>query len=93
MPTVVRSLRRALLPCVASLLLVACSGDSGTSTGTSAAQLTSQEVNGPRATGDVATDGLAWINYRRSQAGLATMQRDARGRLQVSRRGKDRVPD
>ena len=78
MPTVVRSLRRALLPCVASLLLVACSGDSGTSTGTSAAQLTSQEVNGPRATGDVATDGLAWINYRRSQAGLATMQRDAR---------------
>ena len=78
MPTIVRSLRRALLPCVASLLLVACSGDSGTSTGTSAAQLTSQEVNGPRASGDVAADGLAWINYRRSQAGLPTAQRDAR---------------
>ena len=78
MPTVVRSLRHALLPCAASLLLVACSGDSSTSTGTSAAQLTSQEVNGPRASGDVAADGLSWINYRRSQAGLPTAQRDAR---------------
>ena len=78
MHTVVSAARRALLPCVAGLLLVACNGDSGTSTGTSAAQLTSQEVSGPRASGDVAMDGLTWINYRRSQAGLAIMQRDAR---------------
>ena len=78
MHTLVSAARRALLPCVACLLLAACNGDSGTSTGTSAAQLTSQEVNGPRATGDVATDGLSWINYRRLQAGLAVTQRDAR---------------
>lgn len=78
MRTGVREARQALLLCVASLLFVACQGDTGTSTGTSAAQLTAQEVNGPRATGDVGTDGLSWINYRRLQAGLAVMQRDAR---------------
>lgn len=74
----VRGARRALLPALAAFLLVACNGDTGTSTGTSAAQLTAQEVNGPRAGGNVATDGLNWINYRRVQAGLSAAQRDAR---------------
>ncbi len=60
------------------VLLVACHGDSGTSTGTSAAQLSAQEAQGPRASGDVASDGLRWINFRRAQAGLAITTRDAR---------------
>ncbi len=64
---------------VAVALLVACSdGGDRSSTGTSAAQLVAQENGGPRATGDVAGDGLAWINYRRIQAGLQAVTRDAR---------------
>jgi uncharacterized protein YkwD len=61
-----------------AVLLLACDGDSGTSTGTSAAQLSAQEAEGPRASGDVASDGLRWINFRRAQAGLAITMRDAR---------------
>lgn len=53
-------------------------GDGSTSTGTSATQLTAQEVGGPVSSGDVAGDGLAWINYRRTQAGLLPVMRDAR---------------
>lgn len=70
---------RALLSCCA-LLLSACGGESSNSpsTGTSATQLVAQEIDAPRATGDMATDGLDWINYRRQQAGLAVPRRDAR---------------
>ena len=58
--------------------LAACSdGDGGTSTGTSATQLSTQENAGPTSSGDVASDGLAWINYRRTQAGLQTVTREA----------------
>ena len=32
----------------------------------------------PRATGDTATDGLNWINFRRRQAGLGTLARNYR---------------
>lgn len=53
-------------------------GDGSTSTGTSATQLTAQESGGPVSSGDVAGDGLAWINYRRTQAGLPPVARDAR---------------
>lgn len=70
---------RALLSCCA-LLVSSCGGDASnsTSTGTSATQLVAQEIDAPRATGDMATDGLDWINYRRQQAGLAVSRRDAR---------------
>ncbi len=69
----------ALLSCCA-LLVSSCGGDASnsTSTSTSATQLIAQEVDAPRATGDMATDGFNWINYRRQQAGLAVPQRDAR---------------
>ncbi len=60
-------------------IFAGCSdGDGGTSTGTSATQLTSQESGGPVSSDDVASDGLAWINYRRTQAGLQPVARDAR---------------
>ncbi len=77
MPIVVRAARGGLLTGLI-VLLVACHGDSGTSTGTSAAQLSAQEAQGPRASGDVASDGLSWINFRRAQAGLTITTRDAR---------------
>lgn len=32
----------------------------------------------PTATGDTATDGFAWFNYRRAQVGLSTLSRNAR---------------
>ncbi len=60
-------------------LIAACSdGSDRSSTGTSATQLAAQESMAPAANGDVADDGLAWINYRRAQAGLRTVARDAR---------------
>ncbi len=63
-------------------IIVACAGcgegNGGTSTGTSATQLSAQENGGPVSSGDVASDGLAWINYRRIQAGLQPVVRDAR---------------
>ncbi len=40
--------------------------------------MSSQEIDAPRATGDLASDGLSWISYRRQQAGLAPPQRDLR---------------
>lgn len=69
-----------LLSCVAMIALAsACSdGNERTSTGTSAAQLAVQESGSPLASGDVARDGLAWINYHRTQAGLQMVARDAR---------------
>ncbi len=61
------------------LALAACGdGSQRSSTGSSTAQLSAQERGGPQATGDLSTDGLAWINFRRSQAGLQAVARDAR---------------
>ena len=37
--------------------------------------LSAQEPSAPIVTGDVATDGLNWFNYRRQQAGLAELLR------------------
>jgi len=77
MPVVSFSIRRALL--IASVACVAaCVGDASAPGARSGVQLAAQEVNAPRASGDVATDGLAWIAYRRQQAGLLAPVRDAR---------------
>ncbi len=77
MPVVSFSIRRALL--IASVACVAaCGGDASAPGARSGVQLAAQEVNAPRASGDVATDGLAWIAYRRQQAGLLAPVRDAR---------------
>jgi uncharacterized protein YkwD len=59
------------------LWLAACGGSADRSRTPSGAQLAAQEVGAPRASGDVATDGLAWIAYRRQQAGLPVPVRDA----------------
>lgn len=71
------ALWRSLL-CVCLLTLAACGGGDADSNARSGAQLSAQEVGAPVAVGDVASDGLAWIAYRRQQAGLAAPVRDAR---------------
>jgi uncharacterized protein YkwD len=61
------------------VLLSACSGgDSRPTTVTSAAVSVVQQSDAPVPTGEVATDGLTWINYRRAQAGLQPLTRDPR---------------
>ena len=63
-------------------LLAACGGggsDSSTpavSTATPAPQLV-QEAGAPATTGNIATDGYNWINYRRGQVGLASLARNS----------------
>lgn len=64
-----------LFPLWLLLLLGAC-GDGGGDSLPGATQLRAQEVASPLVTGDVATDGLSWINFRRQQAGLLPLARD-----------------
>ncbi len=72
-----RAARQAVGVAIIAFLAACSDGDGGTSTGTSATQLSTQENAGPASSGDVASDGLAWINYRRTQAGLQTVTREA----------------
>jgi uncharacterized protein YkwD len=57
-------------------VLSGCGGESGHDNLPGAAQLRAQETAAPLATGDVATDGLVWFNFRRQQAGLLPLARD-----------------
>lgn len=73
------------LPGMAALALAAMlagcggGGDSGSSTATTTPVATAPaaQPGAPTATGDTATDGFAWFNYRRSQIGLSTLTRNA----------------
>eukprot|EP01032_Pedospumella_encystans_P027781 gene27780-31382_t len=62
-------------------LLAACGGGGG---GSSAAVATPSTVNtpaepgAPTLSGDIPLDGYNWINYRRQQAGLSALARNAR---------------
>lgn len=77
MPVVSLVLQRLLLlACIVGL--AACGNDAGSPGALSGGQLAAQEANAPQASGDVASDGLAWIAYRRQQAGLGVPVRDAR---------------
>lgn len=64
-----------LFPVWLLLLLGAC-GDGGGDSLPGATQLRAQEVASPLVTGDVAADGLSWMNFRRQQAGLLALARD-----------------
>jgi uncharacterized protein YkwD len=73
---------RSIYPLLlASLILTACGGgsDSGQSTTSSnaAATISAQEPNAPQATGNTATDGFNWFNFRRQQIGLEPVARNA----------------
>ncbi len=75
--------RRLLL--LATATLVAACGGNDRAPEPDAAQLSASEPGAPSASGDVAADGLAWINYRRSQAGLPPLRRDPLIDLAASR--------
>ncbi len=64
------------LPVWLMLLLGACGGDDRHDDLPGATQLRSQEIAAPSVSGDVASDGLTWMNFRRQQAGLAPLTRD-----------------
>ena len=69
--------RSALLALLASLALAACGGggDSNGSSVTTQNAAAVAEPGAPVATGNTANDGVAWFNYRRSQAGVRTLAR------------------
>lgn len=68
--------RAALLALFASLALAACGGGDGNSTGvTTKSAPATTESGAPVATGNTATDGVAWFNFRRQQAGVRTLVR------------------
>ena len=75
---------KSLIPALLiAALLSACGGggsDSGstptTSTSTPGPQLV-QEAGAPAMSGNIATDGYNWINYRRGQVGLASLARNS----------------
>lgn len=71
-----------------SLTLAACGGDGSdsqnelsrneqTSFHNASAEAASQEPNAPQATGNTATDGFNWFNFRREQIGLSPVVRSA----------------
>lgn len=73
--------------CVPTLLIAAllsACGGGGSDSGSNAAQNTStpagqlpQEPGAPVLSNNIATDGFNWINYRRSQVGLAPLARNS----------------
>ena len=65
-------------------LLSACGGNDHPAD-PDATQLTAAETGAPTANGNVATDGMTWLNFRRTQAGLPALQRDPRLDLAASR--------
>jgi uncharacterized protein YkwD len=73
----VRFPRSLLFPLLLALLLVACGGDNG-GNGHVTSPPVALEPNAPVATGDTATDGLNWFNFRRQQAGVLAVVRDPR---------------
>ncbi len=70
-------LARTYLALPLALMLTACGGDNGSSHAPSASQLQAHESNAAALTGDVATDGLNWFNFRRQQAGLPALRRNS----------------
>ncbi len=77
-------LRRLLL--ASTVLLSACGGHEHP-VDPDAAQLSAIEAaaGAPTASGDVAADGIVWINFRRTQAGLPALRRDPRVDLAAAR--------
>lgn len=70
---------RFLTPALLCALLAACGGGGGDSSN-SGPVITppTQEPGAPTLTGNTATDGYNWINYRRAQVGLSTLARNSR---------------
>jgi len=75
--------RQIALACTAAWALVACGGGGGGGSNAGAPNVTpstgfsGQDASAPTATNNIATDGLNWINYRRSQIGMPALARNA----------------
>jgi len=72
----------SFLTLLAAALLTACGGGGGNAADTSVTSLAppatlAQLPGAPVATGDTATDGFNWFNYRRAMAGLPMLSRNA----------------
>ncbi|HYD97027.1 MAG TPA: CAP domain-containing protein [Noviherbaspirillum sp.] len=75
-----RHSRSALLALIAALALAACGGGGGGSSSESrpeTASVVAAAPTGPAATGNTATDGVNWFNFRRQQLGLRVLTRTA----------------
>lgn len=76
--------RLSLAGLAAAALLTACGGGGGSNdssgvTGpTTTTPAPTQEAGAPTLTGNNATDGFNWINYRRAQVGVAVLARNSR---------------
>jgi len=73
-------LRLPLAALLSAALLAACGGGSDYSAATAPAPTTppvTQEPGAPVTTGNTATDGYNWFNYRRAQVGLSTLARNS----------------
>ena len=73
--------RQIALACTAAWALVACGGGGGGSSAgapnvTPSTGFSGQDASAPTATNNIATDGLNWINYRRSQIGMPALTRN-----------------
>lgn len=72
-----------LLAAMLAAILAACGGGGGgggsdvATTATPATPVMQQQPGAPTQTGDAATDGYHWVNYRRQQAGLSVLARNA----------------
>jgi uncharacterized protein YkwD len=66
---------------IAALALTACGGgsddDNNSSASSTSTGFSGQDASAPVLTNNVATDGFNWINYRRSQAGVGVLARNA----------------
>lgn len=72
--------RFCLTACGAALLLSACGGGGGDApaSGPVISTPVPGDASAPVASGDTATDGYNWFNYRRAQLGLSTLTRNSR---------------
>lgn len=71
-----------LLAALLAAMLTACGGGGGSDTASTATPanpvtVVPQQPGAPTQTGDAATDGFNWFNYRRQQAGLSILARNA----------------
>src|SRR5580704_13157780 len=71
---------RALFALVLSFSLAACGGGASIATpvDTTPTLVSAEDSTSPRLSGNTAIDGLNWINYRRQQAGVPALERNAR---------------
>nr|WP_307188746.1 CAP domain-containing protein [Massilia sp. PDC64] len=74
--------RQIALASTTAWALVACGGGGGGSSAaapnvTPSTGFSGQDASAPTATNNIATDGLNWINYRRSQIGMPALTRNS----------------